>query len=185
MAERYTHVVVLCEDRQQEVFARHFLMGMGIERNRIRYRIAPSGKGAGEQYVRKAFTEEVRVYREKSNHLNIALAVMVDADILGVEERLQQLENILMDQEKPMEKRGARERIGIFIPKRNIETWIHYLLGESVNEEESYPKFTKNEGNCIPAVKTLANACKKGISLRDEAPHSLKIACNELARILQ
>ena len=45
--DSYTSLVVLCEDRQQEVFARRFLERCGVIPKRIRYRTCPRGKGAG------------------------------------------------------------------------------------------------------------------------------------------
>ena len=135
----YTQVVILCEDRQQEVFARHFLVTCGVDRHRIYVRVSPFGRGAAEQYVRDQYPAEVREYRARRNHLNIALAVMLDADIGNVVERLQELENSLSQMSLP--QRQPDEKIGIFVPKRNIETWIHYLQGEPVNEVDECTKF--------------------------------------------
>jgi len=68
---KYTQVVILCEDRQQEVFARHFLINCGIDRRRIRVNVAPKGIGSGEQYVRKNYPIEVKIHRSR-NYLNIS-----------------------------------------------------------------------------------------------------------------
>jgi hypothetical protein len=35
------------------------------------------------------------------------------------------------------------EKIAIFVPARNIETWIHYLNGNDCNEKESYNSMIK------------------------------------------
>jgi len=60
---------------------------MGIaDRHRIRTRFISPGKGSGEQYVREMLAEEVRTYRSRSAYLHIALAVLTDADKLGVNE---------------------------------------------------------------------------------------------------
>jgi hypothetical protein len=75
------------------------------------------------------------------------------------------------------------EAIAIFIPKRNIETWIHYLQGESVDEEREFSKFT-NESDCKPYVDQLVSQCFRG-DLDPQAPSSLKTACRELQRILR
>ncbi len=45
----YARVIVLCEDRQHEVFMRTFLVSRGVPTGRIRVRIAPEGRGSGEQ----------------------------------------------------------------------------------------------------------------------------------------
>ncbi|HEY88453.1 MAG TPA: hypothetical protein G4N98_01790 [Thermoflexia bacterium] len=175
----YTQLVILCEDRQQEVFARHFLVTCGINRRRIRSLVAPRGLGSGEQYVRQHYPAEVRTYRAKRHHLQIALVVLIDADTYPVTERLRQLEEEL--QHADLQKRGNGEQIGLFIPKRNIETWIHYLQGETVNEIETYAKLTR-EGDCKPAVAKLAKNRRQ--PLPQDAPNALQRACSELSRIL-
>lgn len=64
----------------------------------------------------------------------------------------------------------------------NVETWIHYLQGEEVDEEkEDYPKF-KKKSICKPLVKELA--VNRNHALHEDAPSSLKSACKELHRIL-
>ncbi len=176
---RYTQIVILCEDRQQEVFARHFLVSCGVNRHRIRAEVAPVGLGSGERYVRKRYPPEVQAYRSRCRHLNIALAVLIDADMNDVEERLRQLTSELT--EKSLAERQSDERIAIFVPRRNIETWIHYLRGETVNEVEVYPKLER-ESICKPLVAELAK--NRHDPLPDSAPDSLKIACDELSRIL-
>lgn len=176
----YTQVVVLCEDRQQEVFARHFLAKCGVNRRRIQAKVAPLGLGAAEQYVRNQYPAEVREYRVRCNHLNIALVVMLDADAGNVAEHLKELENSLRQMSMP--PRQPDEKIGIFVPKRNIETWIHYLQGKAVNEIDEYPRFTGNEGACKPWVEKLAK--DRHVPLREDAPPSLRAACDELPRIL-
>ena len=174
----YTQVVILCEDHQQEVFARHFLTKCGINRRRIRVRVAPGGKGSGEQFVRQKYPEEIQYLRSRS-YLNIALAVLVDADTRSVRDRLRQLDDELVSKSLP--RRQSDEKIGIFVPKRNIDTWIRYLQGETVNEVEAYPRLEK-EGDCKPFVAKLAEIRHQ--PLPDNAPSSLKSACGELSRIL-
>jgi hypothetical protein len=96
-----------------------------------------------------------------------------------VEERLRQLASELT--EKSLLGRQPDERIAIFVPRRNIETWIYYLQGEIVNEVDVYPKLER-ESMCKPVVAELAE--NRHNPLPDSAPDSLKIACDELSRIL-
>lgn len=49
---KHTQVVILCEDKQQELFAKYFLERCGINRKRIKVVIAPAGGGSGEYFVR-------------------------------------------------------------------------------------------------------------------------------------
>jgi len=80
-------------------------------------------------------------------------------------------------------KRQSDEKIAIFVPKRNIETWISYLQDQTqtVDEETAYPKY-KKESVCKPLVEKLA--VNRSQSLPENAPSSLKVACDELLRIL-
>ena len=174
----YTQFVILCEDRQQEVFTRHFLASYGVHPRRIRIKIPPKGQGSGEQYVRQEYPREVKLYRSKSSYLAIGLAVMIDADMLPVERRFTQLGNELKNDEQ--RERQAEERIAIFVPKRNIDTWIHHLQGETVNEADVYPKLDK-ERDCKPLVQKLAS--KPVYRLTDSVPPSLQTAARELRRI--
>ena len=171
--------MILCEDRQQEVFARHFLESCGVDRNKIYPKVCPRGKQAGEQYVRDRYPHEVVSYRRVSHRLSAGLVVITDADAGEVADRIRQLETIM--QASGVRPRGPAERIGIFIPRRNIETWIYFLMGQSVDENSIYPKL-QLESECIPQVKNLA--VHRNQPLEDDAPPSLQAGCLELSRIL-
>ncbi len=156
MSQRRVQIVILCEDRQQEVFARHFLKKRGFT-GLFRPKICPPGSQSGEQYVRSQYPVEVKAYRQNKNRVSIALVVLIDADRGTLQDRLNQLASIL--DEDAQEKRRSDEAIAIFVPKRNIETWIHYLQGETVNEEDAYAKYEKNEAVCKTYVENLADRC--------------------------
>lgn len=175
-------LIILCEDLQQEVFARQFFMSRGFRRHELDFKRSLSGKGSGEQYVRKRYVKEVISYRRKSTYIkSIALVAIIDADTYSVQQRLKQLDSALEDNGQA--KRQSHEKIAIFVPKRNIETWIHYLMGKDVNEDSAYSKFSAHESRCKPLVKKLAEEiCPVG--LPQDAPSSLQTACKELARIL-
>ncbi|MBD1942643.1 hypothetical protein H6F50_09790 [Coleofasciculus sp. FACHB-712] len=180
MSQRRVQIVILCEDRQQEVFARYFLKKRGFT-GRLRAEICPPGSQSGEQYVRSQYSAEVKAYRQNKNRVSIGLVVLIDADTDTSQERLNQLANGL--REASQENRQSDEAIAIFVPKRNIETWIHYLQGEPVNEEDTYSKFLKNEASCKPYVENLADQCRSQ-NLPEDAPDSLQTACGELERLL-
>jgi hypothetical protein len=176
---RRVRIVILCEDRQQEVFARYFLEKRGFT-GRFRFEVCPKGSQSGEQYVRTRYPVEVKAYRQKRKE-RIGLVVLIDADRGTLQERLNQLASVLGENDE--KKREPNEAIAIFVPKRNIETWIHYLQGETVNEEDAYAKFEKNEAACKTAVEDLADRCYSQ-SLPEDAPRSLQAACGELQRLL-
>jgi hypothetical protein len=175
MSQCRVQIIILCEDRQQEVFARHFLKQRGFT-GIFRSNICPSGSQSGEQYVRDRYPLEVKAYRQNRNRVSIGLVVLIDADNYSLKQRVNQLAETL-DKE-----RQDNEAIAIFVPKRNIETWIHYLDGNSIDEEESYPKLLK-EGDCKPAVADLAEQCRSQ-SLPENIPETLKVACEEFQRLL-
>ena len=181
MSKNCIQIVLLCEDKQQLVFARHFLEKRGFDKRKI-IPLIPSVAQSGEQFVRESYLSEVKKYRQKCNHLAIALIVMTDADNLSVQQRLNQLSSIL--QENNLANRQKEEAIAVIIPKRNIETWIGYLKGEKVNEEDkkTYNKFVK-ESDCKPYSENLAERCQQQEKLED-APDSLNIACQEFQRLL-
>ncbi|MEC4805255.1 MAG: hypothetical protein SAJ12_19975 [Jaaginema sp. PMC 1079.18] len=180
MGQRRVQLVILCEDRQQEVFARHFLENRGFK-GLFRANICPKGSQSGEQYVRDQYPREVQAYRKNKNRVSIGLVVVIDADNRELQERLDQLEEELGNNDEKSRQTG--EAIAIFIPKRNIETWIHYLEGESVDENSEYPKYTKNESACKPYVEQLVEQCNSQ-TLPNTAPNSLQSACGELQRLL-
>jgi len=176
---RYSKVVVLCEGRQDEVFARTFLVKCGFMVARIRFVVAPKGIGSGEKFVREQYPKEVIAYRSNRNRIQNSLVVMTDADVIPVSGRMKYLEDKLQDERQ--NPRRPDEAIGIFIPKRNIETWILFFMGQQVDEDTDYGHFNK-QSVCKPYVEKYAKSRKQ--ALPDNAPESLKLACSELARIV-
>jgi hypothetical protein len=63
MTQRRLQITILCEDKQQEIFARHFLKRRGFTGN-IKPKICI--EGAGEQFVRDNYSKEVKAYRSKN-----------------------------------------------------------------------------------------------------------------------
>ncbi len=182
MSKSRMQIVLLCEDKQQLVFARYFLEKIGFNTRKI-IPLISSVAQSGEQFVREKYVSEVKRYRQKCNHLAIALIVMTDADHLSFQHRLDQLNQALQENEVPEPQR--QEAIAVFIPKRNIETWIKYLKGEKWSEEEkkSLNKNTGNESACKPQVEDLAKQCQQGENLVN-APPSLLKACDEFNHLL-
>lgn len=180
MTKRTVQLVILCEDLQQEVFARHFFINHGFHPRKIRVQRSPKGQGSGEQYVRQRYPQEVKAYRSRSTYQSVCLAVVIDADTQPVVHRLSELDTAL--ESASQQKRQSEERIALFVPKRNIETWIHYLKGTAVDEITAYPKLAR-EGDCKAEVRKLTqDICPVG--LPQDAPPSLHTACDELQRIM-
>ena len=112
--------------------------------------------------------------------MNICLAVMIDADTHSVQDHYIELDQALQQANLPARQPG--EKIGIFVPKRNIETWIRFLQGHAVDEETAYLHLRGDEASCKPEVRQFADARHQPLPLN--APPSLASACIELERIL-
>ena len=178
MADRYTQIVILCEDDNQMNFVRKYLMRRKVDRRRIRINKAPSGRGAGSHYVIENYPAEVKALRSRA-YLRAGLLAVVDADTVPVEERLRQFETSLA--QSGQDRRNDTERVGLLIPKRNVETWVFHLLGNDVNEEDDYKKRVTSS-NLKEAVDTFADACPAKEA--DIRVPSLQRACNELTTFL-
>jgi hypothetical protein len=176
MSHRSVQLVILCEDTQQEAFIRRFLRKAGWNKRRFRVEKAPSGRGSGEQFVKERFPLELEAYRKKSAHVGSAVVVMIDGDNRGVATRQNELNDACS--KKNVQQRQPNDRVAVFVPTWNIETWFAYLDGQTVDETRSnYPRLER-ERLCQKHVNTLFDMCNSG-SLREPAPASLRKACSE------
>jgi hypothetical protein len=175
MSIRRVKIVLLCEDSQHEAFARRFLEGMGWNTREIRVEKSPSAKGSAEQWVREKFPSELKSYRQRNPKAASALIVMIDADAREVRDRINEFEVECTSNGVPF--RTQDEAVAIAVPKRNIETWIHCLNGQEVDEEKTYPKLDRKR-SCQSAVNKLVELCKS-TGLTANAPSSLTAACEE------
>ena len=177
---RNVQIVLLCEDTQHEAFARRFLEEAGWSTYRLRVEKAPGGRGSAEQFVRKRFPRELAVYRRRRGSVAQALIVVLDGDDRGVRRRQAELDEACRLNE--IEIRRGDERVLVLVPTWNVETWIAYLDGQSVDETKGdYPRVARPR-ECQPRVGTLAAMCRDG-RLRAPAPPSLEAACTEYARL--
>ena len=175
MTDRYTQVVILCEDYRHFNSVRRYLIARGVNARRIRPNVSPSGRGAGSQYVINNYPIEVRALRSKP-HIRAGLIALADADTLSTEERLRQFERSL---DEP--RRNSTERIAVLIPRRNVETWIYHLRGNKVDESDDY-KLRVAQSDLPPAVVAFSDQCPSKSA--EIAVPSLRHACNELTAFL-
>lgn len=175
MSIRRVRIVLLCEDSQHEAFTRRFLEGMGWNMRELRVEKGPAARGSAEQWVKGKFPAELKVYRQRRQLAASGLIAMIDADMGEVQDRIREFEAACDAKQIPF--RTDVETVAIVVPKRNIETWIHYLNGHQVNEQDDYPKLDRERG-CKPAVNNLVQLCKS-TGLTGNAPRSLAVACNE------
>lgn len=181
MSRRRVGLVIICEDKQQEVFCRKLLTEMQWKlRMPPRIEMAPGGKGSAKKYVLRKFPNELSEYRGNRNKVNSKLLVVVDGDELGVERTIHSLSKSCKNESIEPRKNG--EAVAIFVPTWNIETWLAYLDDQEVDEgNKHYPRLRK-PGDCHSHVKNLVEMCRKQ-ELRDPAPESLRKACEEYQNI--
>jgi hypothetical protein len=176
MAKRVS-VVILCEDLQHEVFLRAVLLHQQFN---IRHmRIVRREPGDAKQFVVNHFPAEVQTLRRHRREHRI-LIVMTDADDRSVNERLKTLTNALATANVDPIK--ANDPVFCFVPKWEIETWLAYLDGKTVQEDRKYPKLVR-ESDAQPLVKRLMKMCNDQ-RLRRGAPPSLAIACDLYRRMV-
>ncbi len=177
MNRRRVGLVILCEDRQQEVFCRKLIKEMNWNlRRHPRIEIAPRGKGSAKKFVLQEYPNELAEYRSKRNKVSSKLLVVIDGDELGVTKTLNNLSESC--ENESIEPRQNGENVAIFVPTWNIETWLAYLSGQTVDEgNKRYPRLEK-PGDCQVHARTLAEMCRNS-ELREPAPESLRTACEE------
>lgn len=178
MAKQRTEVVLLCEDKQHERFVREYLKRSNLKLRTLRVIDLPEGRGSGEQHVRKRYREQVDVHRKRASYGKggSALIVVIDADKSTEQDLRAQLDSTLEQPRRPQEK------VAVFVPRRNIETWIQYGKTRSVDEETDYKNEIQATDYKNSAKEFAEQICPKG--LPENAPPSLFLACEELNRIL-
>jgi hypothetical protein len=185
VAERIAEVVVLVEDLNHKNFVHRYLKRLGRKIRNIRFAKAPPGRGAGEQWVRQHYSEEVRQYRQRSQHRRGALVVVIDADTNFVLDRRNELEEELT--QAGLAQRSLEEAIALLIPKRHIETWILCLCGQAVDEEFDYKRSHDPQhdvtGKFKAAAETFFDWSRENVSPPGHCADSLRRGLREIRRI--
>jgi len=179
-------ITVLCEDMAQYDFLSSYVKGLGAENRKI-FKL-PAYNNAT---VLKHYPNAVKDYRRYANE-NIVLMVMIDADEKTIQERLKEFDEKL-DIEKARLNQSTRlnnEKILLFTPIRNIESWFHYIQTNADDVETktdgsgkiiSHKNQYKNQDISEFAKKLKEQICLNG--LPENAPSSLHHACGELNRL--
>ena len=113
--------------------------------------------------MRERFVKEIAYYRARRHRVEQALVVLIDADGRDVAARIEQIESACIAAGDKGRQRD--ERVAIFVPARNIETWLAYLDGKTVSEDDPYPRL-RRERDCQRHVDRLYDMCQRG-ELRD------------------
>ena len=89
------------------------------------------------------------------------LVVAIDADTKTCTERKERLHKSC--EVASVEPRQETDKLMLFIPKRNIETWIKFYDGKSVDEEHDYAHFLNgHESDCYPAADKMSEEFSTG-----------------------
>lgn len=176
-------VILLVEDRQQLSFLLRLLRSLGFNPRQFRHVAPPAGKSGGVAHVLSRYAQEVREHRRRAARLlSRRLLVMIDADEDAVDRRLSQLDERLASDGQ--ERRSADERLVLLVPRRNIETWIHWLEGNPVDEGETYPRYTEEERRCQESVDRLVALIHSQAPLPPDCPPSLQRGIEEIRQRL-
>ena len=186
-------VTILCEDIDQERFIRQYLICRGLDDRKIKDFGNPKGRVIenNNASIVKYYPALMKSYRTRK-YRNIAVVVMIDADEDSLDDRMRSL-NIALDEIAGNLNRDPRlrdDKVAIFVPARNIETWFYYINnnmeGQECNENTDYKNDKMSAEERIElaesAAKRLAREiCPQGVD-RITLP-SLRYACTELQRL--
>ncbi len=178
-------VVGIVEDVNQQTLLWKHLRKRGYSHHQIRIEYKrrsneSDSRTGGLTRLYEDYAKEVEGLRAILSRRSGVLVVVADADNLTVAERIAVLDAKLVEADKPARRHD--EPIFFVIPRRNIETWIHYLAGNSVDEKTDYKsRCSQTEINEAPA--RFANLTWPREPLPADCPPSLTSACDELWRI--
>jgi len=184
-------VTILCEDIDQERFIREYLICRGLEDHKIKDFGNPKGREIknNNASIIEHYPDIIKSYRKRRKYKNIAVVVMIDADKDSFYDRIRSL-NIALDETAGNLNKDPRlpdEKVAIFVPARNIETWFYYIMeGQGCNETNDYKDKKMSAKERIELAKGAAQKLAKEI-----CPHgvdrialpSLRDACRELQRL--
>ncbi len=179
MADRIAELIILAEDLPQANFARRYLQRAAGHRN-PKVKIAPSGRGSGEQFVRENYPIEMAYYRQRSHHRKAALVVVIDADVKSIKDRQSELETALKEAGEPPRK--TTEVVALLVPKRNVETWILCLTREPVDEITDYSNRDLNDLT-KEAAEVFYQWSRPNYTVPESCVPSLKQGLQEIRRI--
>lgn len=179
LSDRYQYYI-LCEDAQMDSFINAFLKCNGIS-SRKRYTIPiPAGQGCGEAFVRRKLPTEIKMLHSK-NYNNLAVIACTDADKLSVANR----EKMLIDEVKKEFPKWENkdEMLIVWIPKKEIETWIEFFKDPEVDEEMEF-KHSGKPIECTDEARKMYKYCSGEVRY-ENALSSLTKAKDEFGRVCE
>jgi len=208
---RAVDLLVLCEDLQARSFIYQALAAIDASLPRKAYFVPYPGKvfppneigarsprmregyavhACGSQHVRENYPVVVRQRRAFAAGRSVAgcrLIVHIDVDNTredgpSVQKRRDELRTRC--ELEGVDPPHDSEPVAHLIPRRNIETWIEFLLhGTVVNEFDEYPKLEGHEADAAPAAESFAQRARRG-TVPENGPPSLALGLQEFQKIL-
>jgi hypothetical protein len=180
------NIKIICEDKAQRQFIEHFLLSFGVDRRRIysdsiSYTVQSKGStGAGDARVVKEFAAEFRDFPRRNSKTNGCILIgMIDADKKTIYEKRR-----LISEEIGNTQGQNIDGVSLFVVKRNIETWIHFLNGNRINEDDDYKDPYRDMTRNREKITEFASSCRQQQpSAREALPPSLAAACAEFEKI--
>jgi len=186
-------VTILCEDIDQERFIREYLICRGWDDRKIRDFGNPKGQAIknNNALIVRYYPNLIKSYRSR-NYRNIAVVVMTDEDKKTLSYKMRSLDKALDETAGKLNQntRLSNERVAIFMPAQNIETWFRYInsypSGQECDEMTDYKDKTMSIEDKIELAKRSARIlareiCPQGVDAI--ALPSLRYACKELQRL--
>jgi hypothetical protein len=150
---RRVRLTVVAEDKQQEMFVRRVLYGMGFTKHDLVFHTCPKGALAGTDFVTRVHARELGMLRAIAHaQPNAGLVTVIDGDDHSVVERHRQL-----DEAGGTPKRTPTDRIAYVVPKRNIETWLRFFAGQPTDEVNDYKRRGQQPVDCTAAAAAFVS----------------------------
>lgn len=183
-------VTILCEDIDQERFIREYLICRGLEDRKIKDYGNPKGRVIenNNALIVKHYPDLMKSHRRRK-YRNLAVVVMIDADEDSLSDKMRSLHKALDEAAGNLNKdtRLPNEKVAIFAPARNIETWFYYIMeGQECNELTKYKDDNMSAEERIKLAKSAAKKLAREIypqGVDRIALPSLRYACRELQRL--
>jgi hypothetical protein len=172
-------IALIVEDQRLEQFSRNVLYKCGFRRHEIRLAPYPVGRGSAKAWVESQYVAEVRIFRSK-RYQRLGILVGTEADEQTVLERHESLARAL--REDSLAPRDPGERICLWVPKWNIETWILYFAGESCDEASNQKLRVRKPDFKTTATRFIDEYCKSRDRDDVETLSSLELAYGETER---
>ena len=174
-------IVILAEDVRHRKIINRYLRSKGYSPHQIRILLPDvlHRQTAGLTFIRTEYAIQIKALREVLTKRSTYLIVVADADDGTFEDRITDLDARLTAFSQP--NRSEAEPILLIVPRRNVETWMYFIAGNSVDEETDYNPQCRSFDDGQWAANFVKFARNP---LPQSCPDSLRRACQtELPRI--